>query len=82
MKILVMDQFAGTSPYWLQENPILFEELCKAALENVKPTDWRPSKILEVDENYKTQIPLCTTAYRDRGDGYTECWCYNWDSSG
>lgn len=79
MKILLVDQFQGPSPYEVQQNPRTFEALCEQVLA-AAPPGWRKPQVLEVSGSYIP--PYCTTAWRADENGMAECWRYNWDSSG
>lgn len=81
-KILVVDQFAGPSPYWLQQNhPVKFDQLVEELLAQPVPiyVQQRP-ELLEVDENYLP--PYATTTFRADANGNAEVWRYRWDTSG
>ncbi len=81
MRILVVDQFCGLSPYWLQQHPTNFEQLAKEVLsERVASIGRKTPQLLEVDESYSP--PWCTTIFRADADGMAEVWKYRWDSSG
>lgn len=85
MKILIVDQFSGISPHFVQKNGWSFDALCEAALapENaraVNPSMGVKAEVLDVEENYMP--PFCTTTFREGADGKVEVWKYRWDSSG
>jgi hypothetical protein len=78
-KVLIVDQFSGVSPYYLQKNPMRFDELVTEILEsNARP--WRQPRVEEVSNDF--QPPMCTTVVRADKDGMAEVWKYRWDSSG
>lgn len=79
MKILLVDQFRGPSPYEISKHPCTFDGLCNEVLARGE-TDYRRAKVLEVDESFIQ--PDCTTAWRADANGMAECWRYSWDSSG
>lgn len=80
MKILLVDQFSGPSPYQVQQaGPISFETFCADALAAPCST-WRKPKVLEVEESYDP--PDCTTTWRADEAGNAVPWKCRWDSSG
>jgi len=83
MKILVVDQFSGITPYWLSQNPILFNELCAEAhiaLERQQLWGFTSPRLLDVEESWTPEIGQ--TALRAGKDGLVEIWKCKWDTSG
>lgn len=81
MKVLVVDQFSGFTPYWLQEHPTRFDDLCDLAV-NHEPQTWvrHVAQILDVEESYVP--PFATITYRADAHGMAEVWKLRVDSSG
>lgn len=93
MKILLVDQFSGITPYELSRRPMTFEELIALVQKNWDQRAeelmaqygagaWlgQAPEVLDVDEKY--QPPFATTTFRAGDDGMAEVWRYRWDSSG
>ena len=84
-KILVVDQFSGLTPYWLQKNPTPFAELVSdenlAAMAAVTPKFGTKPHVLETDESWSPE--MCQTSVRANPEtGLAEVWKCRWDSSG
>lgn len=79
MKILVIDQFSGITPYELQQRPRMFDEL--VAEELAKPRHIHPAQVLEVEpDNFQPE--WATTVIRADDSGMAVVWMTRWDSSG
>lgn len=78
MKILLVDQFSGLTPRWLQQHPTTFEALCKELVQ--MPPGWREAQVLDVEESYCP--PMATSTFRAGADGMAEVWKCRWDTSG
>lgn len=87
--VIVTDQFWGPSPASIQQTPLAWEEMLQYAKEHMllenaqraaKRIVWRPTEILEVEDNFVP--PMCSTVYRKTAGGMTEVWKMRWDSSG
>lgn len=79
-RVLVVDQFCGVSPYWLQKSRVQFEDLVREALLEQWGAPWRRPEVLEVAETWSP--PWCTTAVVEGEGGVAVAWKWNWDSSG
>ncbi len=77
IRVLLVGQFSGISPYELQQHPIRFEALVAEAL--AEPSGYRKPQVLDVEEGYRP--PFATTVLRAGADGQAEVWKYYWDSS-
>ncbi len=79
MKVIILDQFTGPSPYALSIKPMKFTELAElynglGASYGVTP------RVCEVPDDYRPA--LCETVYAEDASGNAYAWRYNWDSSG
>lgn len=79
MRVLILDQFTGPSPYELQARPRLFEDVVAEQMALAHP--WKRPRLEDVDPEAFT-LEMCTTVLRAREDGYAEVWRARWDSSG
>jgi hypothetical protein len=81
MKVIILDQFTGPSPYGLSITPMKFAELEERVTLGEFNTQWgvRP-RVTEVPEDYRPE--MCETVYAENEDGNAYAWRYNWDSSG
>lgn len=82
-RVLILDQFAGPTPYWLQQHPTPFEELVREVEADPKRFTiffgQRP-EVVEVTDDFRPT--LCTTVYHADANGNAEAWRWHWDSSG
>ena len=83
MKVLIVDQFSGVTPYYLQQNPTPFDDLCEELLEHEKksPNRWNPTRVEEVDGNTFVP-PRCTSVFAATDEGLAYLFKWNWDTSG
>ena len=86
-KVLIVDQFCGLTPYYLQKNPTPFDTVVKDALqghidflEKYPYSLTRAPELTEVEDTFYPE--MCTTVIREGKDGLAEVWLYKWDSSG
>jgi hypothetical protein len=82
MRLLVVDQFSGLSPYWLSQNPSKFDELAAEMIGQNTPQTWRPAKVIEVEDVKTHRAEHCTTVFYEDENGMAKHLCHNWDSSG
>lgn len=82
MKILLVDQFHGPSPYWLstQHPRLTFEVLVERVLAEPQARFGHRSEVLEVPDTFLP--PWGTTTFRAGPNGEAQLWRYHWDSSG
>jgi len=81
MKVIILDQFTGPSPYTLSIEPMKFTEL-----EEYLSLGWFKAgygvtpRVADVPDDYHPAV--CETVYAENEDGNAYAWRYNWDSSG
>jgi len=81
VKLLIVDQFDGPSPYQLQQQPMKFDDLVEMKLlqEKEHPNMFRPTRLIDKPEGFT--VPHCTTVWREGEDGNAVVFGLNWDSS-
>ena len=80
MKVLIVDQFSGVSPYDLQRHPVKFDDICREILSAKPPSYGQKASLEEVPDDYEPRF--CTTVIAADENGNAYAWRYNWDSSG
>lgn len=80
IKVLIVDQFSGVSPYNLQQHPVPFEELIDQVINGPQYSSIRKPEVREVPLDFKAEF--LTTVLKADANGNAEVWTYNWDSSG
>jgi hypothetical protein len=81
-RVLIVDQFAGISPYELSQQPMPFDDLiAQVERDEQAHPPFRPARVLEVDEA-TFQPEWCTTVFAADEAGRAFVLCSNWDSSG
>lgn len=79
-KVLILDQFSGVTPYWLDEHRQSFDELCTMTVRSDFYNGLgRKPLVKEVDATFRTSYG--TTCLRAAVDGTAEVWQYRWDSN-
>jgi hypothetical protein len=80
-RVLIVDQFAGISPYELSQQPMPFEDLiAHVERDEQAHPPFHPARVLEVDESFEPE--WATTVFAADEHGRAFCWKYSWDSSG
>jgi hypothetical protein len=82
MKVLIVDQFSGPTPYQLQQNPMPFDELCAEMLAVESLRYGYKTEVREIGDPATMQVPRCTTVWHADEKGMAQVLCYRWDTSG
>ena len=81
MKVIILDQFTGPSPYALSVHPMKFTDLEECLALGQFPASYGVQpRLADVPEDYRPA--MCETVYAEDEDGNAYAWRYNWDSSG
>ena len=82
MQIAITHQFAGPSPYSLQQHPMPFSDLVALVEMGGLTFSYHRGRIVETDDPDGVDLRMTETAYRADADGDAEAFRYRWDSSG
>jgi len=78
VRVLIVDQFSGVSPYALAKTPVLFEELAAEAIAAGHP--WTKPEVKDVPDDFVPR--MATTLVAADANGYAYVWRARWDTSG
>jgi hypothetical protein len=82
MKVLIVDQFFGPSPFYvMQKRPTLDElvAISESMVMKAVPLVRKPV-VKDVPDDFSPD--MCTTVYAADKDGIAFMWKYRWDSNG
>jgi hypothetical protein len=82
MKVLIVDQFSGPTPYQLQQNPMRFDELCEEMLAAEGMRYGYKTEVREVRDVASMVVPRCTTVWHADAQGMAAMLTCRWDTSG
>lgn len=79
MTLLVLDQFSGLNPAWVQSNRVTFTDLCELAKQD---RSYKVPYLAEIDPADKTWRPsMGSTVYKADELGYAVVHMMRWDST-